>query len=270
MPSTHDFYPKRIICLTAECTETLYLLGESDRIVGISGFCNRPEGVRKEKPIVSTFLEAKKEKILDLKPDLVIGYSDLQATIAQELIKAGISVWINNHRSVQGILSMVMQLGSMVGQSEKAYTLIQKIQQCITDIQARTNRWAKKPKVYFEEWDEPMISGIEWVGEIISLAGGQDIFPEHAALPLASQRIISDPNEVVRRDPDIILAAWCGKKFKEDRLLNRSGWSEIQAVSNAQLFEIDSDLILQPGPVALLEALPHIHHIIQNWQEKHG
>lgn len=264
-----NYYPERIICLTEETTETLYLLGEQDRIVGISGFTVRPKQARKEKPKVSTFLDAKTEEILDLKPDLVIGFSDIQANIAKELIAQGITVWVNNHRSVQGILKMMVQLGTLVGQNQKVIALVENIRKDIEQIKTETSQWKLKPKVYFEEWFDPLISGIRWVSELIEIAGGEDVFPELAKCSLAKDRIIADHTEVIKRNPDIILASWCGKMFKKDKLLAREGWSNINAVKTDAIHEIKSELILQPGPAALMEALPQIHQIFKTWKESH-
>jgi len=262
-----NFYPQRIICLTDETVETLYLLGEQDRIVGISGFTVRPPEARKEKPKVSTFQEAKVEEILDLKPDLVIGFSDIQAAMAKTLIEKGATVWINHYRSVEGIFKMIVQLGTLVGKKEKAFDLLQDIQQKIISIQNEVQLWEKKPTVYFEEWNDPIITGIEWVSEIIELAGGIDIFPEHKKLSLAKERIISNPDEVVQRNPDIILASWCGKKFKKEEMLARPNWGKINAIQSDQVFEIKSEIILQPGPAALTDGLDFIHQIFKEYSK---
>ncbi|MEM8523860.1 MAG: cobalamin-binding protein [Bacteroidota bacterium] len=260
-----DYTPKRIICLTEETTETLYLLGEQDRIVGISGFTVRPPQARKEKPKVSTFIDAKTEEILDLKPDLVIGFSDIQANIAKELIAQGITVWVNNYRSVEGILKMMVQLGALVDQKEKTLQLVKDIESQITHIQSIISQWEIKPKVYFEEWFDPLITGIQWVSEIVELAGGIDIFPEHQSASLAKDRILEHPAVVIARNPDIILASWCGKMFKKEKLVKREGWSAIKAVQNGDIHEIKSPIILQPGPAALMEGLPMIHEIFKKW-----
>ena len=262
-----NYSPQRIVCLTDETTETLYLLEEDQRIVGISGFSVRPKQARKEKQKVSTFLEANVEEILDLKPDLVIGYSDIQANIAKQLIERGVTVWINNYRNVQGILKMIFRLGALVGKKEKAFALIEKIKTQIQDINSITQKWPTRPTVYFEEWDEPIITSIQWVSEIIAIAGGIDLFPENSQKPLAKDRIIVDHREVVLRNPDIILASWCGKKFKKEKMLARPQWTNINAVKNDQVFEIKSEIILQPGPAALLDGLPKIHGIMKKWQE---
>lgn len=266
LSTSTDFFPQRIICLTEETTETLYLLGEQDRIVGISGFTVRPLQARKEKPKVSTFLDAKIDEILDLQPDLVIGFSDIQANIAKVLIEHGITVWVNNHRSVAGILRMMVQLGALVGREEKARELVVQIQADITHIREVVHQWEKRPRVYFEEWFDPLISGIQWVSEIVELAGGVDIFPEFSREPLAKNRIIADPDLVVKRNPDIMLASWCGKMFKKERVLQRPGWGSITAVKQDDLFEIKSPVILQPGPAALLEGLPLVHEIFRKWR----
>lgn len=265
-----DFYPERIVCLTEESTELLYLLGEEDRIVGVSGFTVRPAGVRKVKPTISTFLDARIDAIKELKPDLVIGFSDLQASIAKELIEEGITVWINNHRSVSEIMKMMVQLGAMVGKAPEAIALVQQIQQQISDIQHTVDQWPRKPSVYFEEWYDPLISGIQWVSELLELAGGVDIFPEHSRESLAKNRIIEDASEIIARNPDLILASWCGKMFKKDRMLARPGWEQISAVQTDDLHEIPSSIILQPGPAALMEGLPILHDRFQHWVRTNG
>ena len=260
-----DFFPKRIICLTEETVETLYLLGEQDRIVGVSGFAVRPPQVRKEKPIVSTFTDADVDKIMALKPDLVIGFSDIQAGIAKELIANGVTVWINNYRSVEGIFTMIGQLGSLVGKTARATSLIDQFKKDIESIYRASNKRDNKPKVYFEEWYDPLISGICWVSELIELAGGVDIYKEKQNASLAKHRIIADKNDVVERNPDIIIASWCGKKFKKEKLLARSSWDKINAVKNDLVFEIKSPVILQPGPAAVTEGIKAIADIINSW-----
>ena len=263
-----DYGPKRIVCLTEETTETLYRLGEEHRIVGISCFTVRPKRARKEKPKVSTFLDAKINDILALKPDLVIGFSDMQASIANELIKKGITVWINNHRSVQGILEMMVQLGALVGKREEATVLVGQIEKSIIDIKQKTAAWEIRPKVYFEEWYNPLVTGIQWVSELIELAGGIDIFPEKAQSPLAKDRIIEDIATVITKDPDIILASWCGKMFKKDKMMKRPNWNTIKAIKTASVFELKSEIILQPGPAALLEGLPILHKLFSDWKNE--
>ena len=267
MPLTFntDYSPSRIICLTEENTELLYLLGEEDRIVGVSGFTRRPARARKEKPTVSTFLDAKKVEILDLKPDLVIGFSDIQADIAKELIAQGITVWVNNHRSVQEIFNMMVQLGTLVDKKSAAIAMVNEIKSNITSISDEFNNWPRRPKVYFEEWFDPLISGIQWVSEIVQLAGGIDVFPEFGKESLAKNRILADPNKVIDRNPDIILASWCGKMVKKNKIIERPGWDQISAIRNNEIFEIKSEIILQPGPAALMDGLPLIHEIFKIW-----
>ncbi|MCZ2101610.1 MAG: cobalamin-binding protein [Chitinophagales bacterium] len=260
-----DYFPKRIVCLTEEPTETLYLLGEQERIVGISGFTVRPAQARKEKPKVSAFTFANIDKITALKPDLVIGFSDIQADIARALIAQGITVWINNHRSVEDIYKMMIQLGSMVGKSDNAITLVNQFRANMEKISTGNQNITIKPKVYFEEWYDPLITGIRWVSELIELAGGIDIFSERKDASLAKDRIIADNNEVVERNPDIIIASWCGKKFKKERLISRKNWNTINAVKNDFVFEIKSEIILQPGPAAISEGIEKISEIITRW-----
>ncbi len=259
--------PSRIVCLTEETTETLYRIGEADRIVGISGFTVRPPQARKEKPRVSAFTSARIDRILALSPDLVLGFSDLQADIAQELIRAGVSVMVFNHRSVNGILDMMKTLGAMVGAVEATESLIG---ECRANLD-RAKRQAPpvRPRVYFEEWDTPQISAIRWVSELIEIAGGQDIFPELAQCPDGKSRIIADPEEVIRRQPDIIIGSWCGKKFRPEKVAARPGWSEIPAVKNNALYEIKSAEILQPGPAALSDGLSRLCALIGNWHTAH-
>jgi len=264
-----DFYPKRIICLTEETTETLYLLGAQDRIVGISGFTVRPKEARKEKPKVSAFIDANIDEILDLKPDLVIGFSDIQADIAKELISKGVTVWVNNHRSVEDILKMIVQLGSLVGKRKEAIALVTGYQQRILEVQQLVSSWNKKPNVYFEEWYDPLISGIQWVSELIEIAGGKDLFDEFRDKSLAKDRIIEYHQTVVDRNPDIILVSWCGKMFKPKKMFNREGWQTITAFEQNEVHEIDSSIILQPGPAALSEGLEQLHLIFSNWIKKH-
>jgi iron complex transport system substrate-binding protein len=263
-----DFFPKRIVCLTEEPTETLYLLGEEHRIVGISGFTMRPLRARKEKPKVSAFTTADIGKITALQPDLVIGFSDIQADIARELIANGITVWINNHRSVGEIFNMMVQLGSMVGKSEQAVALVNQIRSDIGKIKAASEVNSLKPNVYFEEWYDPLIAGSIWVSELIELAGGKDIFKESHVSSLAKNRIIADHQEVVNRNPDIIIASWCGKKFKKEKLVFRPNWDQINAVKNDFVFELKSEIILQPGPAAVTEGIAQIAKIIEKWKEK--
>jgi iron complex transport system substrate-binding protein len=263
-----DHFPRRIVCLTEEPTEVLYALGEDHRIVGISGFTVRPPQARKEKPKVSAFTSAKIGEILKLEPDLAIGFSDIQADIARELIKAGVEVWISNHRSVDGILAYIRRLGAMVGAHEKAEAYAQRAERHIADIRAVVARLPRRPTVYFEEWDEPIITGIRWVAEIIGIAGGDDCFPELAREPLAKQRILPNGDEVVLRAPDIILGSWCGKRFRPEKVAARPGWDTIPAVRHGDLHEIKSPIILQPGPAALFDGLDEIHRIIVEWAQR--
>jgi iron complex transport system substrate-binding protein len=263
--SLSDHFPQRIVCLTEEPTEVLYALGEDRRIVGISGFTVRPPRARKEKPKVSAFTSAKVGEILKLEPDLAIGFSDIQADIARELIKVGVEVWISNHRSVDGIVAYIRRLGAMVGAYEKAEAYAQQAEQHIAEIKASVAQLPRRPKVYFEEWDDPIITGIRWVAEIIGIAGGDDCFPELAREPLAKQRILANGDEVVRRAPDIILGSWCGKRFRPEKVAARPGWDTIPAVIHGDLYEIKSPIILQPGPAALFDGLDAIHRIIKDW-----
>jgi iron complex transport system substrate-binding protein len=260
-------FPSRIVCLTEETTETLYLLGEEQRIVGISGFTVRPARARKEKPKVSAFTSARIEKIMALKPDLVLGFSDLQADIAADLIRRGLSVHVFNQRSIAEILQMIRMLGAMVGCDAKASALTMSIENGLAEIAAGAGRLARRPRVYFEEWDLPQISAIRWVSELLELAGGTDCFAELACEPLGRNRIIADPHEVARRAPDIIFGSWCGKKFRADSVAARPGWSAIPAVRHGQLHEIKSSIILQPGPAALSEGVQAMHAHIMSWAQ---
>jgi iron complex transport system substrate-binding protein len=266
----NDPFPHRIVCLTEEPTEVMYALGEEQRIVGISGFTVRPPRARKEKPKVSAFTSAKLEEILALQPDLVIGFSDLQADIARDLIRAGVEVWISNHRSVAGILAYIRRLGAMVGAYEKAERYAQRAEAHLAQVHAAAAAWPRRPKVYFEEWDEPIITGIRWVAELIGIAGGDDVFPEHARESLAKHRILADGGEVVRRAPDIILGSWCGKRFRPERVAQRPGWEAIPAVRNGDMHEIKSPIILQPGPAALFDGLDALHAVFAQWAARHA
>jgi len=268
--STHDPFPHRIVCLTEEPTEVLYALGEEHRIVGISGFTVRPPRARKEKPKVSAFTSAKLDEILALQPDLVIGFSDIQADIARELIRAGIEVWISNHRSVDGILAYIRRLGAMVGAAGKAEIYARQAEQHIADVRAAADRLPRRPKIYFEEWDEPLITGIRWVAELVRIAGGDDVFPHQAGEPLAKHRILEDPSRVVDAAPDIIFGSWCGKRFRPERVAARPGWETIPAVRNGDMREIKSPIILQPGPAALFDGLDAIHAVIAEWARRQG
>jgi iron complex transport system substrate-binding protein len=250
------FPPRRIVCLTEETVETLYLLGEQDRIVGVSGYAVRPPRVRREKPRVSAFISADIPKILKLEPDLVLAFSDLQADIVADLVRAGVAIHVFNQRDIAGILAMIRNLGALVGAVERADQLATGYERRLAGI-ASTARPLPKPKVYFEEWDDPLISGIGWVSELIEIAGGEDILPNLRFQQAAKDRIIS-PDIVCDAAPDVILASWCGKKVVPDRIRTRPGWSEIPAVRNNRIVEIKSPLILQPGPAALTDGLDAI------------
>src|SRR3954447_24295678 len=258
-------YPERIVCLTEETTETLYLLGEERRIVGISGYTVRPARARREKQRVSAFISAQNEKILALKPDLVLGFSDLQADIGRDLAKAGLNVVLFNQRSVDEILSMILMLAAMVGAAERGAALVAELEAGMQEIKGRAARLARRPKVYFEEWDEPMISAIRWVSELVEIAGGQDVFQEKSRSQAASGRIVTS-EAVLERAPDIIIASWCGKKFRPQRVRQRSGWELLPAVKDDRLYEVKSADILQPGPAALTDGVRRLHEIISAWE----
>jgi len=263
-PLMPDYFPERIVCLTEETTEMLYLLGEQDRIVGISGFTVRPPQARREKPKVSAFTSAKIDRIIALDPDLVLGFSDLQADIAAELIRRGINVHVFNQRSVDGILRMIVMLGAMVGREPEATAWVEEIENKIQRLKAAA--LPRRPRVYFEEWYDPIISGIRWVAELIEIAGGEDCFPELSLQALGRDRIIADPLTVVQRDPDIVIGSWCGRKFRPEHVYRREGWQQVRAVRDQQVFEIKSAAILQPGPAALTDGLDQLRRIIENWQ----
>ena len=260
--------PRRIVCLTEEPTEVLYALGEQDRIVGISGFTVRPAIARKQKPKVSAFTSAKIDEILKLQPDFVVGFSDIQADIAAALIRHGVEVWISNHRSVAEILDYVRRLGALVGAGDKANAYADELQRGLDVIERGAAALPHRPKVYFEEWDEPPITGIRWVAELIRIAGGDDIFPERALESLAKARILEDADEVIRRAPDIIIGSWCGKKFRPEKVAARPGWDVVPAVRDGQLHEIKSPLILQPGPAALTDGVAELARIVRQWSER--
>jgi iron complex transport system substrate-binding protein len=254
--------PQRIVCLTTETVEVLYALGEQDRIVGISGYTVRPPQARKEKPKVYAFTTGDIDKIMAVQPDLVLTFSDLQADIARDLIKAGVPVYAFNTRSIDDILGMVETLGRLVGAEAKAAALVAELESQIEQTRAiaaeRFARTGHRPRVYFEEWDEPNITAVRWVSEMIEICGGENILAERAALPLARDRILADPLEVVRHDPEIIIGSWCGKHFRPEHISARPGWSTVAAVKNGRLHEIKSAIILTPGPVAISEGLPQL------------
>lgn len=264
MEPAASHYPNRIVCLTEETTETLYLLGEDARIVGISGFTVRPPRARREKPRVAAFTSANLEAIIRLEPDLVLGFSDLQADIASALIRRGIEVHVFNHRSVSGILRMIRVLGGMIGCAPQAEALCAQLQAKVTATLQLARALPARPRIYFEEWDAPMITCIKWVSELIEIAGGIDCFAHCRRAALAKDRII-EPSAVVQRSPDIIIGSWCGKKFRPDKVAARPGWASIPAVVDGELHEIKSPLILQPGPAALTDGLDALHGIVSRW-----
>jgi iron complex transport system substrate-binding protein len=262
-------WPQRIVCLTTETVEVLYLLGEQDRIVGISGFTTRPAIARKEKPKISGFTNANIDKILALKPDLVLCFSNLQADIAASLIKAGCQVHVFNQRSLDETLQMILTLGDLVGASDKAQTLVRQYQALLDASRKQAANWSRKPTIYFEEWDEPMMCSIRWAAELITAAGGQDCFPELSRFHNARDRQVN-AEQVVAAQPDIIIGSWCGKKFQPEKVKARSGWQSIPAVQHGHLYEIKAVDILQPGPALFTEGLVQLQHIIQHWQQQTG
>ena len=254
-------YPRRIVCLTEETTETLYLLGEGDRVVGISGYTVRPPEAR-EKPKVSSFLHARYEKIEALKPDLILAFSDLQADITNDLVKRGFPVFTFNQRSIAEILQMIRVLGGIIGVSDKAEALADQLNRGLDDIRASAATLPRRPKVFFEEWYDPLISGIRWTEELVQVAGGDPIFPELDQASLARDRIVNS-EQVIARAPEVIIGSWCGKPVRPARIAARPGWSEVPAVKNGQIYEVKSTYILQPGPAALTEGVRRLHDIIR-------
>jgi iron complex transport system substrate-binding protein len=253
-------YPSRIVCLTEETTETLYLLGEGDRVVGVSGYTVRPPEARR-KPRVSAFISAKFDKIEALAPDLILGFSDLQGDIASELIKRGFPVMVFNQRSVAEILQMIRIVGALVGAGRKADGLACQLERGLDDIRASAARLPIRPLVYFEEWDEPLISGIQWVEELVEIAGGQCVFPELRDKKLGKDRIVS-PDQVITRAPEVIVASWCGKAVRIPSIAERPGWEDVPAIRAGRIHEIKSALILQPGPAALTDGVAQLHDVI--------
>jgi iron complex transport system substrate-binding protein len=253
-------YPSRIVCLTEETTETLYLLGQQDRIVGVSGYTVRPPEAR-QKPKVSAFINARFDKIEDLKPDLVLAFSDLQADLSAELVRRGIAVMTFNQRTIEEILQMIRVLGGLVGCQPAAEALADRLASGLAEIRLAATRLTERPRVFFEEWDTPLISGIRWVEELVEIAGGIPIFPELADARLAKERIV-DPLEVARRDPEVVLASWCGKKVNQDRIRSRDGWDRVSAVRAGRIHEIKSTYILQPGPASLTDGVRQIHALL--------
>jgi len=253
-------FPRRIVCLTEETVETLYLLGEQERIVGVSGYAKRPPAAR-TKPRVAAFANAKFEKIFDLQPDLVLTFSDVQAEIAKELIRRGAHVFAFNQRSVAEIFAMMAALARLVGKEREGIELIERLERGLDEIRAAAKKFARRPRVYFEEWNDPLIAGIEWVEELIEIAGGEPIFPELRKCGKAEGRVVS-AEAVIERDPEIILASWCGMKVDVSSFAERPGWSEISAVKNGHVYEIDSTIILQPGPAALTDGVRALHEAL--------
>ncbi|HEX5650885.1 MAG TPA: ABC transporter substrate-binding protein [Steroidobacteraceae bacterium] len=272
-PPPHDAttgYASRIVCLTEETTETLYLLGEEHRIVGISGFTVRPPRARKEKPRVSAFTSAKIDRILALEPDLVLGFSDLQADIAAQLVRHGIEVHVFNQRSVAEILRVIRTIGGLIGCEAKAARLADELTLGLERVATSARALPRRPRVYFEEWDEPQISCIRWVSELIGIAGGDDIFPELSRQSLGKDRILVDGLEAARRGPDIVFGSWCGKKFSARAVAARAGWDDVPAVREGELHEVKSSIILQPGPAALTDGVRELHRVIAAWAERHA
>jgi iron complex transport system substrate-binding protein len=262
-------WPQRIVCLTTETVEVLYLLGEQERIVGISGFTTRPPIARKEKPKISGFTSANIDKILALDPDLVLCFSNLQADIAAALIKAGCQLHVFNQRSLAETLQMILTVGDLTGASDKAQVLVAHYQSLLDTARAQSAAWSRKPIVYFEEWDEPMLCSIRWAAELIEAAGGQDCFPALSKFHNARDRQVS-AEQVVAAQPDIIIGSWCGKKFQPEKVRVRAGWQAIPAVQHGHVYEIKSVDILQPGPALFTEGLAQLQTIIQRWQQHSG
>ena len=257
-------YPQRIVCLTEETTETLYLLGQGDRIVGVSGYTVRPPEARL-KPKVSAFINAKFDKIQELKPDLVLAFSDLQADLCAELVRRGMNVVVFNQRSVDEILQMIAMLGGLIGCQQQAEALATRLGSDLDSLRQAASRFPRRLRVFFEEWDEPLISGIRWVEELVEIAGGTPLFPELVGAGLARDRIV-DPLEVARRDPEVIFASWCGKKVKKATIRARPGWDATSAVRDDRIFEIKSTYILQPGPASLTDGVQQMHAILASLQ----
>lgn len=253
-------YPSRIVCLTEETTETLYLLGEGDRVVGVSGYTVRPPEAR-NKPRVSAFINARFDKIEALNPDLILAFSDLQADIAAELIRRGYTVVTFNQRSVADILQMIRMLGGLIGRADAAEALASTLEADLERIRQSAARFPRRPRVFFEEWDEPLISGIQWVEELVEIAGGETIFPELRGAKMGKDRIVA-PEETARRNPDVIVGSWCGKAVKPAKIAARPGWDQVSAVRNRHIYEIKSAYILQPGPASLTEGVRQLHEIL--------
>lgn len=267
---TPPLTPQRMVCLTEETTEWLYALGQEERIVGISGYTVRPRRARAEKPKVSAFLSAKIDQILALQPDCVLGFSDLQADIAAQLIRAGVQVTIFNQRSIDEIFAMLYQVAAMVGQADQGLQRIAQMRAQLAATAQQAAAFKRRPRVYFEEWDEPHISAIRWVSELVAVAGGDDVFPELALMPLGKDRIIASGQAIIDRAPDIVIGSWCGKKFRPEKVAARPGWQDVPAVRHGQLFEIKSPDILQPGPAALTDGVAQLHRIFLQWEAQYA
>lgn len=261
-------WPERIICLTEETTEALYLMEEDHRIIGISAYTMRPERARREKTKVSAYITARTEKILALKPDLVLAFSDMQADIVADLIKEGINVHCFNHRSISETLQMIRTLSSLIGKPEKGEKLVTELQSNLTNIQQQAAKLPIRPKVYFEEWFDPIITGIGWVSELIEIAGGIDCYQEFARQSLAKNRIVADASDVIAKQPDIYIASWCGRKFDKEKVTSRVGWQDIPAIKNDDIHEVNSTDILQPGPAALTDGVAELARIIEQWSNR--
>ncbi len=260
--------PQRIVCLTEETTEWLYLLGEDARIVGISGYTVRPRRARQEKPRVSAFLDGKIDKIVALEPELVIGFSDMQAALADKLIRAGLNVLVTNQRSLAEILATLRLVAGLVGAQQRAEAWIATVEARHQEIAAGAARWPRRPRVYFEEWDAPMISAIQWVSQLVGIAGGDDVFPELARQRMGRDRVIDDPARVVTRSPEVIVGSWCGKKFRPEHVAARPGFAGVPAVQGGFMHEIKSCDILQPGPAALTDGLEQLHRFFSAWSQR--
>jgi iron complex transport system substrate-binding protein len=256
-------FPRRIVCLTEETTETLYLIGEGDRVVGISGYTVRPPEARR-KPKVSSFLHARYEKIAALDPDLILAFSDLQSNITSDLVKRGYAVFTFNQRSVSEILQMIRVLGGIVGAPEKAHALASELERGLDRLRAQAATFTRRPRVYFEEWDDPLISGIQWVEELMEIAGGDPVFPHLRHAKLATNRIVTS-DQVIGAAPDVIIGSWCGKPVRKERIAARAGWDRIPAVRDGHIYEVKSTYILQPGPASLTEGVTQIHRVLAAW-----
>ncbi|MBL8329369.1 MAG: cobalamin-binding protein [Rubrivivax sp.] len=262
--------PQRIVCLTEETTEWLYLLGQEQRIVGISGYTVRPRRARQEKPRISSFLDGRIDRIVALQPDLVIGFSDMQAALADKLIRAGLNVLVTNQRSLAEIFDTLRLVAGLVGQQAAAEAWIAQCRARHGQLSSAAAAWPRRPRVYFEEWDEPLISAIQWVSQLIGVAGGEDIFPELAVQRMGRDRVIADAREPARRAPELIVGSWCGKKFRPQHVAARPGWAEIPAVQDGELHEIKSCDILQPGPAALTDGVEQLHALMARWAARRG